>query len=165
MRFWRALALGTASLALAMSGVVSGAAQAACIDQPMLGAARLHEFGMMMMDVSLRCNRIGVQMQSHYDSMVVAHRVQFEDAARRLQHYFAPDAAADVHHGGSFDRYATLIANRYGGGSTSLDTCRVFDGIANEVARAADGGRMLGAVAQAMVAHPMLERATCVARP
>ena len=164
-RWWRMAgrraALGAAGLAL----VVSGTAQAACIDQPMQGAARLHEFGMMMMDVSLRCNRIGVAMQAHYDSMVVANSAQFEDAARKLQHYFAPDATAGVHHGGLFDRYATLIANRYGGGNTSLDTCRVFDGIAHEVALAADGGRMLAAVAQAMIVHPTLERATCPAKP
>lgn len=157
----RAAVLGATGLAL----VVSGSARATCIDPPMLHAARLHEFGMMMMDVSLRCNRIGVVMQPHYESMVGAHRAQFEDAARKLQHYFAPDATAEAHHGGSFDRYATLIANRYGGGNTSLDTCRVFDGIAHEVSLATDGGRMLGAVAQAMIEHPMLERATCPTKP
>jgi len=37
---WRCAALALAGLAL----VMSASAQAACIDQPMLGAARLHEF-------------------------------------------------------------------------------------------------------------------------
>jgi len=156
---WRAGVLGITGLAL----LVSGSAQAACIDQPMLSAARLHEFETMMMDVSLRCNRIGVAMDIHYENMVVANRIRFEEAAHKLQHYFALDAAKEAQHGGAYDSYATLIANRYGGGNTSIDTCRVFDGIANEIAIATDGGRMLGAVAQAMIVHPMLERATCAA--
>jgi len=119
----------------------------------------------MMMDVSLRCNRIGVAMEAHYDRMVVANRIRFDEAAHKLQHYFALDAAKEAQHGGAYDSYATLIANRYGGGNTSVDTCRVFDGIANEIAIATDGGRMLGAVAQAMIVHPMLERATCANKP
>jgi hypothetical protein len=30
---------------------------------------------------------------------------------------------------------------------------------------AADGGRMLGAVSQAIIAHPLLERAKCAVKP
>jgi len=159
--FWRIVGLVAAGLVLAAAGT----ADAACIDEPVVGAARLHEFEMLMMDVSLRCSRLGVAMQPHYDSMVDAHRSLFDGAAQRLQRYFATDATADAHHRGLYDRYATMIANRYGGGNTSLDHCRVFDAVAVEVARAGDGGRMLGAVAQAMVAHPVLERATCPAKP
>jgi hypothetical protein len=152
------MALG-AALALAWSGT----AQAACIDEPVVGAARLHEFEMLMMDVSLHCTRMGVAMQAHYDTMISVHHVLFEQAVQRLQHFFAIGTGAETHHGGLYDRYATLIANRYGGGNTSFDACRVFDGVAVEVAKAGDGGRMLGAVAQAMIAHPLLESATCPA--
>ena len=161
MTAMRSAALGIAGLVF----VTCGSAQAACIDPPVLGAARLHEFETMMMDASLRCNRIGVAMQTHYESMVVAHRVKFEEAAHKLQHYFALAADKEAQHGGAFDRYATLIANRYGGGNTSLDTCRVLDGIVHEIAIATDDGRVLGAVALAMIEHPLLERATCVAKP
>jgi hypothetical protein len=155
----KALALVIAAAALACGGT----AQAACIDEPVIGAARLHEFEMLMMDVSLRCTRMGVAMQAHYDAMVETHHALFEAAVKRLQHFFA--IGDEGHHGGLYDRYATLIANRYGGGNTSADACHVFDGVTVEVTRAADGGRMLGAVAQAMIAHPLLESATCPAKP
>jgi len=158
-RAWRAVALAAA---LALCGAET--ARAGCIDEPVTNAARLHEFEMLMMDVSLRCTRLGVAMQAHYEALITTHQALFDEAVRRLQGYFATDADADAHHRGLYDRYATLIANRYGGGNTSLDSCRVFDGVAVEVARAADRGRMLGAVAQAMIAHPVLEQATCAIR-
>jgi hypothetical protein len=156
---WRATVLLAAGLALAGAET----ARAACIDEPVASAARLHEFEMLMMDVSLRCTRIGVEMQAHYEAMVTTHQGLFNDAARRLQSYFS--TSGDARHGGLYDRYATLIANHYGGGNTSLDSCRVFDAVAVEVTRAGDSGRMLGAVAQAMVAHPVLEIATCPTQP
>jgi hypothetical protein len=150
-----------ACAALALAG--GGAAQAACIDAPVVDAARLHEFETMMMDVSLRCTRMGVAMQADYDVMVSTHHGAFEAAVQRLHAFFAD--GADAHRGGLYDRYATLIANRYGGGNTSFDSCRLFDALAVELARAADAGRELGAVARAMIAHPLLETATCAARP
>ena len=147
---------------MALAGIDT--ARAACIDAPLANAARLHEFEMLMMNVSLRCSLMGVDMRPHYEAMVSSHQAQFDGAAQRLQHYFSISAQDETRHGGLYDRYATLIANRYGGGNTSLDSCRIFDGLAVEVARAAgDSGRTLGAVAQAMVEHPVLERATCPA--
>ncbi len=161
----RALTRG-AGFGFAVIGLVlAGTAKAACIDEPVIAAARLHEFETMMMDVSLRCNRVGVAMQGHFNAMIGVHHAQFDEASQRLQHFFARDTVADVQHGGLYDRYATLIANRYGAGSTSLDSCRVFDALADEVSRAGDGGRMLGAVALAMIGHPLLESATCPAKP
>jgi hypothetical protein len=149
--------------ALALAGTQT--ARAACIDAPVARAARLHEFATLMMDVSLRCSRFGVPMQPHYEAMISAHQGLFDDAVQRLQGYFATAGGPATQHGGLFDRYATMIANRYGGGSTSLDACRVFDAVAVEVVRAADNGRTLGAVAQAMIEHPVLERATCPTPP
>lgn len=139
-------------------------ARAACIDEPLANAARLHEFEMLMMNVSLRCSLMGVEMRPHYDAMVTAHQAQFDAATQRLQHYFATGTGPESRHGGLYDRYATLIANRYGGGNTSLNSCRAFDAVSVELIRATDNGRTLGVVALAMVAHPVLERATCVAR-
>jgi hypothetical protein len=154
------------ALALLMAGMALAGidtARAACIDESLAHAARLHEFEMLMMNVSLRCSLMGVDMRPHYEAMVAAHQAQFDSAAQRLQHYFATTGAPETRHGGLYDRYATLIANRYGGGNTSLDSCRIFDSVAVEVTRAApDNGRTLSAVAQAMVEHPVLERATCV---
>jgi hypothetical protein len=156
-RRWRTVALLLAGLALGGAET----ARAGCIDEPVTHAARLHEFATLMMDVSLRCSLLGVAMQPHYEAMISAHQAQFDAAVQRLQSFFATGGGPDNQHGGLYDRYATMIANRYGGGNTSLDSCRVFDAITVEVTRAGDNGRTLGAVAQAMIAHPVLERATC----
>lgn len=146
---------------LALGGV--DCARAACIDQPVVGAARLHEFSTLMMDVSLRCSLVGVPMRPHFEAMTAAHQSLFDAAVNRLQSFFASGGVAADQHGGLYDRYATMVANRYGGGSTSVATCRTFDAIVVELARANDGGRTLAMVAQAMIAHPLLERATCPA--
>ena len=154
--------------ALFMAGLALAGAQTAragCIDEPVTNAARLHEFETLMMDVALRCSLMGVAMRPDYEAMVNAHQALFDTAAQRLQGYFATSATSANGHGGLYDRYATMIANTYGGGNTSLDKCRVFQAITVELARAADNGRTLGAVAQAMIAHPVLERATCPTRP
>ena len=160
-RAWRSVALLAAGLALAGADT----ARAGCIDEPVTRAARLHEFETLMMDVSLRCSLMGVAMRPDYEAMVTAHQALFDAAAQRLQSYFATGNGPDNRHGGLYDRYATLIANTYGGGNTSLDSCRVFHSITVELTRAGDNGRTLGAVAQAMIAHPVLERATRPAAP
>ena len=152
---------------LAAALVLTGAdvARASCIEEPVANAARLHEFETLMMDVSLRCSLMGVSMRPDYEAMVAAHQALFDAAAQRLQGFFAMAKVPGNPHGGLYDRYATMIANTYGAGSTSLDKCRVFDSITVELARTADNGRTLGAVAQAMIAHPVLERATCPTSP
>ena len=106
MRRSGALALLAACLALAGVDTV----RAACIDETLTHAARLHEFEMLMMNVSLRCSLMGVDMRPHYEAMVSAHQAQFDGAAQRLQHYFATSGQAETRHGGLYDRYATLIA-------------------------------------------------------
>lgn len=159
MRVGRAAIVITASLTLAGAQT----AQAACIDPPVAQAARLHEFETLMMDVSLRCSLAGVAMQPHYEAMVSSQQARFDAAAQRLQGFFAIGSEPQARHGGLYDRYATMIANRYGGGNTSVDSCRLFDAVAVELSHARDDGRTLAAVAEAMVRHPMLERATCPA--
>lgn len=158
---WRAAMMTITMLALA--GVQT--AHAACIDAPVAQAARLNEFETLMMDVSLRCSLVGVVMQPHYDAMVSSHQVRFDAAVQRLQGFFATGSEPQARHGGLYDRYATMIANRYGGGSTSFDKCRLFDAVAVELARGGNDGRTLAAVAEAMVRHPVLERATCPEAP
>ncbi|MEO0030894.1 MAG: hypothetical protein RIS94_652 [Pseudomonadota bacterium] len=150
-----ALAGGALALMLAQP------AQAACIDGPTASAARLHEFETMMMAVSLRCSRVGVAMRADYDGLVTAYRTHFEGAAARLQAFFG--SLDGKRKGEGYDRYSTLLANKYGGGQTSLDTCHLLEGVTTEIVKAHDGGRVLLAVAGAMIARSTLEVATCPA--
>lgn len=136
-------------------------AQAACIDSATIAAARLHEFETMMMAVSLRCNRIGVNMRADYDGLVTTYHSHFEAAAAQLQRFFS--AVDGKRKGAGLDRYSTLLANKYGGGNTSLDHCRLFAGVTKEIVKAQDGGKVLHAVADAMIDRSALEAATCPA--
>lgn len=151
---------GRTLLAVAALGLAQPA-QAACIDAPTASAARLHEFETMMMAVSLRCARVGVDMRADYDTMVTTYRTQFEAAGARLQAFFA--ALDGKRKGAGYDRYSTLLANRYGGGQTTGEACGLLAGVTREVIKAREGAKVLLAVAEAMIARSALEAATCPA--
>lgn len=147
--------------ALALVGLfLAGPAEAACIDRQTLTAARVHQFETMMMVVSLRCNRIGYDMHSSYEGMVVAHQAPFGQAATRLRHYLGGDGI-DPHSGG-FDRYATILGNSYGGGATTLATCQTLDQVAGELAKVPDA-RLLTQVSETLIARPKLDEMACAA--
>jgi len=154
--------LRSTTLLLASLALVAGqSAQAECIEEQVANAARLHEFQMLMMNINLRCTRIGVEITPHYEAMLATHQARFDEAVRRLQHYFALTAGHETKHGGMYDRYATLIANRYGNGNTSTDRCREFDVVALAVVSGDDPGQMLMGVVKLLIEHPLLEQATC----
>lgn len=155
------LHLATAALAL-MALVPVQSAQAACIDNATASAARLHEFETMMMVVSLRCTRIGVNMRPEFDGMVEAHQAPFGQATTRLRKYLGGNGF-DVH-SGQFDRYATIVANKYGGGRTSVDNCQMLDQVVGELAKVPDLA-VLAMVAEQMVGRPTLDAMACVVQP
>ena len=146
---------------LALTGLtLSASAQAACIDHQTATAARIHQFETMMMVVSLRCGRIGYDMRSSYEGMVIAHQAPFGQAATRLRHYLGGNDF-DVHSGG-FDRYATILGNTYGGGATAFGTCQTLDQVAGELAKVPDV-KLLAQVAEALIARPKLDEMACAA--
>ncbi len=149
--------------ALALMALVPvQSAQAACIDHATASAARLNEFETMMMVVSLRCTRIGVNMRPQFDGMVDAHQASFGQATTRLRKYLGGNGF-DVH-SGQFDRYATIVANKYGGGRTSIDNCQMLDQVVGELAKAPDI-TVLAMVADQMVGRPTLDAMACAVEP
>jgi hypothetical protein len=156
------------SAALALLGMICAApaAQAAaplppsCLDLPTLEAARVHQFQTMMMAVSLRCRAHGVDVESSFSRMMAAHRATFAAADRVMHGYVTPaHGFAGAH---AFDSYATVLANRYGGGATSLATCGAIDGAMRAVTADASGARLHG-VALAMIGRPEMDRLACAA--
>ncbi len=146
-------------MAGALALMAAQPAQAACVDGQIVSAARLHEFETMMMAVSLRCSRIGVNMRPTFDSMVEVNRHRFEEASAKVQKFFSNGSAKA--HGGAFDTYATKVANKYGGGGTTPDTCRMFDALGKELSRMVQGGQILMTVAEAMIRKPVIQDPTC----
>lgn len=152
----RKLVLMAGALALA----AAQPAQAACVDGQTASAARLHEFGTMMMAVSLRCSRIGINMRPTFESMMTVNRQRFDAASAAVQKFFSAGGAKSGH-GGAFDVYSTKIANKYGGGGTTPDTCRLFDALGKELSNFVQGGKILVTVAEAMIRKPVIQEPTC----
>ena len=141
-----------AGLAVALAISVPASAQA-CLDRETLAAARINEFGTMMMAVTLRCKAIGVDIAPGYEAMLGAHHSVFAAADRKLHAFFG----AGTH---AFDAYATRLGNRYGGGATDPASCERFQTVARDLAGRPDSVS-LGRVVFAMIAQPRIDGATC----
>lgn len=146
--------LGTLAIAagLVLSAPMQAQAQG-CLDRETLTAARLNEFGTMMMAVSLRCKAIGTDISEGYEAMLGAHRLLFAAADRRLRSFFADRSHA-------YDEYSTRLGNRYGGGATDPANCHRFERVAKDVA-AKPAAAALGGVVYAMIAQPRIEGPAC----
>lgn len=149
MRRWGALAIAAG---LVLSAPMQARARG-CLDRETLTAARLNEFGTMMMAVSLRCKAIGTDISEGYGAMLGAHRSLFAAADRRLRAFFA-----DKPH--DFDAYSTRLGNRYGGGATDPANCHRFERVAKDLA-AKPAAAALGEVVYAMIAQPRIDGAAC----
>lgn len=132
----------------------------------------------MMMNVSVRCNHVGVAMSEHIDQMSAGHTTMFQEAHNRVRAYLmaaraglsAPVAkgkdAATSRRSDPLDRYITMAGNRYGGGSTTPDRCHAFEAIALSLAEQGNTDRLLRMVADSLIAQTMLESITsCAAKP
>ncbi|CAH0495864.1 hypothetical protein [Novosphingobium sp. CECT 9465] len=145
-----------AMVALGLAIAVPAQAQAqaqACIDRDTLTAARLAEFGTMMMTVSLRCKAIGIDISRGYEAMLGTHRPVLAAADRRLRAFFAGKSRA-------FDAYSTRLGNRYGGGATDPANCTRFERVARDLG-ANPGAAALGKVVFAMIGQPRIEGPAC----
>ena len=144
------------ALAVVIGLVLSAPMQAraqGCLDRETLTAARLNEFGTMMMAVSLRCKAIGTDISEGYGAMLGVHRSVFAAADRRLRAFFGDKPHA-------FDAYSTRLGNRYGGGATDPANCHRFERVAKDLA-ATPAAAVLGEVVYAMVARPRIEGPVC----
>ncbi|MBA4354218.1 MAG: hypothetical protein C0409_05955 [Novosphingobium sp.] len=148
----RRLAAWVLSAGLVMSASTQVRAQG-CLDRETMTAARLNEFGTMMMTVNLRCKASGTDITDGYEAMLGAHRSIFAAADRRLRSFFADRPRA-------FDAYSTRLGNRYGGGATDPANCQRFERLARDLA-AKPGAADLAMVVYAMIANPRIDGAIC----
>lgn len=118
-------------------------------------SGRLIEFETLMMTVSLRCARSGVDLRPLYESMIAANAARFSGAHAVVQQLFG------TVRGTGFDRYVTQVANRYGGGATDPQKCAMFRTVAATLSNPASDPRTLPTVAEAMVSKPVLREMIC----
>lgn len=154
----RAARILAALLAVAGLGTAASAQAAACLDRETVTAARVHEFQTLMMAVSLRCKAVAIDIAPSYEAMLDSHRAMFSAADRRVRSHFNAQPRA-------YERYATTLGNKYGGGATNPASCRMFGGVAAELARTGTGTAALGKVVFSMIRQPQLAGAICPAKP
>ena len=151
--------LASATVATVALMLAQVAQAQACSDEPgrneIASSARLVEFETLMMTVSLRCTRAGIELRSHYENMVANNAARFGGAQAAVERYLGAG------HGAGYDRYVTRVANRYGGGATSQEQCSMFRAVAQTLARKDSDPRALVAVAYAMIAEPTLRQDIC----
>lgn len=182
-RRWRTGTAFHLGVALSLIMATPAPALATCPDAATAHAARLIEFQTMMMDVGLRCSRVGVPLVDHLDTMAAKHRTIFENARNRVRSFMdmlassmgasggttgakTPPVARSARHGDPLDRYMTMLGNRYGAGSTSPDRCHAFDAIALSLADTINNDKLLTMVAESLIGLTLLETLTgCPAKP
>lgn len=151
---------GLLALVALAASAASPAGAATCLDVPTLEAARINQFQTLAMTVSLRCREVSGRVEERFSQLMMVHRGYFA-AADRVMHGFvgAGHGFSGAH---AFDSYATLLANRYGGGATTPAACtameHALDAATNDVS-----GRTLHRIAMAMVAEPEAQRLGCPA--
>jgi hypothetical protein len=136
--------LGWSVTALAIG--LAAPAQASCWSEADMDAAKVRDLQSRLMVATLRCNAAGVDVTGAYNNFVVANRETLQGINGVLMTQFragAGDDEAQV----QYDRYATALANAYGGDATDRRVCANTARLAEEAAGAE------GSVARLVALH------------
>jgi hypothetical protein len=111
-----------------------------------MDAAKVRDLQSRLMVATLRCNAAGVDVTQAYNQFVIANRETLQGINGVLMSQFragAGDDEAQV----QYDRYATALANAYGGDATDRRVCANTSRLAEEAASAE------GSVARLVALH------------
>ena len=136
--------LGWSVTALAIG--LAAPAQASCWSEADMDAAKVRDLQSRLMVATLRCNAAGVDVTQAYNisSLPTARRCRASTACSLRQFRAgAGDDEAQV----QYDRYATALANAYGGDATDRRVCANTARLAEEAAGAE------GSVARLVALH------------
>jgi hypothetical protein len=123
---------------------VSVPAQAAmqCWNETQAAAAQIRDLQSRLMVATMRCRAMGINITYAYNRFVVANRSTIQGANGILRGQFRLGYGIDGEH--HYDRFATALANAYGGDETDPWTCAEAEDMAYEAADArGDIGRLL----------------------
>ena len=129
MREW---GLSLAGLAL----VCAAPAQAvpACWSEADMDAAKVRDLQSRLMVATLRCQGAGIDITTAYNRFVVANRATLQGVNGVLMTQFRSGFGDDAQT--QYDRYATALANAYGGDATDRRVCANSERLADEAAAA-----------------------------
>ena len=154
----------TAVTMVTMGLAAPAGAMTACWSEADMDAAKVRDLQSRLMVATLRCNAAGVDVTGAYNQFVVANRETLQGINAVLMTQFRSgfgDDQAQV----QYDRYATALANAYGGDATDRRVC------ANTARLAEEGAGANGNVARLVALHsrvglpPPRPGAACEGRP
>ena len=120
-------------VAVALSAPVR--AQTGCWSEADIDATKIRDLQSRLMVATLRCQGAGVDVTGAYNHFVIANRATLQGINAVLMSRFrsdVTDAEAQV----QYDRYATALANAYGGDTTNRRVCDNTARLAEEAAGA-----------------------------
>ena len=141
-----------AAIAVCTSSVSAGASTPT---NEALRAGRVEELTLMLNAVALRCNTIGINLQSQYERFTERQRPALVRAQEALKQHFEVKTNKDLH--ADFDRFHIRILNFYGTGRTDQQSCNAFAKLMDTLAEADANGDLLTKVAEIMVPEPLIE--------
>ena len=139
----RALKGGVIATAVLLA-CVSVPAQAAmqCWNETQAAAAQIRDLQSRLMVATMRCRAMGINITNAYNRFVVANRSTIQGANGILRGQFRSGYGIEGER--HYDRFATALANAYGGDETDPWTCAEAEDMAFEAADArGDIGRLL----------------------
>ena len=120
---------------LALSCATPAQGGPACWSEADMDAAKVRDLQSRLMVATLRCQGAGFDITAAYNRFVVANRATLQGVNGVLMTSFRSGfgEGAQV----EYDRYATALANAYGGNPTNRGVCANAERLANEAAGAA----------------------------
>lgn len=138
-------------------------AAATCWSEAERDAAKIRDLQSRLMVATLRCQTSGVDVTTAYNRFVVANRATLQGINGVLMTQFRADSGPEAQV--RYDRYATALANAYGGDATNRGVC------ANTARLAEEGAAANGNIARLVALHsrvglpPPVPGTACQGRP
>jgi hypothetical protein len=130
-----------------------------CWNQSQVDAAKLRDLQSRLMVATLRCQALGMDITPAYNRFVVATRSTLQDAngviLAQFQTGFGPQGQTQ------YDRFATALANAYGGDATDPSVCAETEAVAQQAADANGDVRLLVALEDQLGVPPDLPGGRC----
>ncbi len=146
---------------LALSCAAPAQAAPACWSEADMDAAKVRDLQSRLMVATLRCQGAGFDITAAYNRFVVANRATLQGVNGVLMASFRSGFGdgAQV----EYDRYATALANAYGGDPTNRSVCANAERLAGEAAAAAGSLARLVALHSRMGLPPPRPGGACSA--
>jgi hypothetical protein len=140
--------------------LIGPAAQALpCWKSEDVNVARIRQFEVMLLIVSLRCKGSGVDITASYERFRTAQRPSILSNENKLRSRYGANSSKEGLR--DYERYMTGLGNFYGAGSSDENSCRMFGMVTEELAKPTSNGDMLATFAMEMVRDPRLDSERC----